>query len=325
MHRYLKFLFILLVIPGLIQAQVKDCDGRCLENLVDSYLAAIQLRNYSDIPWGEREQKVEDTEQEVRDLPWGNRVRFTENDVALMIGDGLWGTATAIVEDNLVVSDPGTGNVIWLGVVEEHGLPAYLALRLKVQEQRIVEVESVVGREGTPGPFAKTDEYRIDNIFSQNLPRNQRRQRERMIALVDGYYNSLQLNDGELMTGISNNCSRRENGLSTTHGSEHWAAAVTNGCKQQLENGLFKSTDSIRHRRYPVVNEETGVVVALSLHDQAVRYTEYKTLDGKEVNVPVEYPNTLSMLEVFKIVNGEIRQIEAVSAFQPYLMPTIWR
>ena len=66
------------------------------------------------------------------------------------------------------------------------------------------------------------------------------------------------------------------------------------------------------------------VVVAFSIHDHATRYTAYHTLDGQEVKVPVEYPHSFSMLELFKIEHGAIRQIESFSAFQPYLMPSRW-
>ena len=43
----------------------------------------------------------------IGDLPWAETVGFTENDVGLMMGDGLWGTTTAI-EDGYVLADPAT-------------------------------------------------------------------------------------------------------------------------------------------------------------------------------------------------------------------------
>lgn len=286
-----------------VQVNAKDCDAACLKDIALQYLQALLKQDY-------------------RDLPWGEQVDHTENDVGLMIGEGLWGTATAVSDDRLLVADANTGNVIWMGIVEEHGQPAYLGLRLRVEDQKITEVETVVGREGGPSTFAKTDGYQFGGIFSEKVPKKQ--SRSKMTKLVQQYYDSVELNNGKVSAKFADDCSRRENGVATTDGDVYWAAKVAKGCQQQLAIGLYKSTDSIRHVRFPVVDEETGVVIALSLHDHAVRETSYTTSDGQEVKVPIEYPYSYSKVEVFKIVDGKIQKIESYSAIQPYYMPTQW-
>jgi len=288
-------------------AQTPDCDRACLADLMSDYLDAVLAFEQMSIPAA------------VAPLPWAESVRFTENDVGLMIGDGLWGTATAM-SAGYVLADPVTQNVLWLGVVEEHGQPAYLALRLGIEAGRIAEVESVVGREGSPAPFAPTAGYAPDRAFSRPVPAGERLPRARLEALVDGYYNSMQLNDGTVQTEIADDCRRLTNGFATTDGE---AGDVT-GCRQQLEIGLYRHVDRVRARRYPIVDESRGVVVALAFLDHAARYVEYETLDGRTRNVPVEYPNSHSVLELFKIEDGKISRIEGVTSFQPYLMPTHW-
>ncbi len=234
-------------------------------------------------------------------------MRFSENDVGLMIGEGLWGTVTAI-GDGVTLSDSASGNVLWFGIVEEHGQPAYLALRLGVEGRAIAEVEAIVGREGTPAPFAPTGGYALDRAFTRTLPEGERLSRARLEALVEGYYSSLQHNDGTLQTRIAGDCERLTNGFSTTHGD---AIDVT-GCRRQLEIGWYRHVDRVRARRIPLVDEARGVVVAIAYLDHAARAVDYRTLDGELRRIPVEYPNSHAVLELFKVEDGEISRIEGV-------------
>ena len=286
-------------------AQTPDCDSACLSDITRQYLRDVASQDYSKLPWGER-------------------VRYTENNVAMMIGDGFWGAGPGIVGDGLILPDPSTGQVVWYGITTEHGQAAYHGLRLKVEDQRITEVESYVGREGTPDLFASTDTFELPNEYAERIAADARSPRERMIALVDGWFNSKQLNDGALFTTVDDDCKRVTNGVDVTHG-EHWAAAVAQGCGAQFEQGLFKPVDRIRARRYPVVNEETGVVVALSLEDHATRYVDYNAVDGTALQVEVEYPNTRGMLELFKIRDGAIQRVEGISVFLPYYIHSLWQ
>jgi hypothetical protein len=287
--------------PGAVLAQAPQCDDACLTGLTADYLTALVAQDSSN-------------------LSWASRVRFTENDVALMIGDGLWGTATKVEPGGFTLADPSTGNVLWLGVVEEHGESAYLALRLGVDGDRIADVETVLGRRGTPGDYAPSGGYHVDPVFSERLPRNDRVPRARMIALADGYYDTMQLNDGVLLTEIADDCVRVSNGVTTTTRDD----VDVSGCRQQFEIGLYRPVDRVRARRYPIVDEARGVVVALAFLDRAARYVDYTTLDGKKRSIDIEYPNTRGVLELFKIENGKIKRVEGVASFQPYLMPTIW-
>ena len=279
-------------------SQQPACDRDCLIDLSRQYLDAL-------------------VEQDPSGLPWADRVGHTENDVGLQIGEGLWGTTTAIGQ-GFTVADPETGNVVWLGIVEEHGQPAYLGLRLAVEGNGIAEVETVAGREGPPAPFAPTEGYRVDRRFAQSLPPDQRLPRARMIALVEGYYNTMQLNDGKVFTDIAADCSRVTNGESTTHGGD------IEGCRQQFEAGWYRPVDRVRARRFPIVDQERGIVVALAFLDHAARYVDYETLDGRARRIALEYPNSHGLLELFKIEAGEITRVEGVTSFQPYLMPSRW-
>lgn len=288
--------------PADTAARSNDCNRDCLIGIADRYAEALLAGESSD-------------------LPWAQRVRFTENDVALMVGDGLWGTATRLDDAPFKLADPATGNVLWLGIVEEHGDPAYTGLRLKIEDRRIADIEAVLAREGTPAHFAPTEGYSIDPAFLETVPAEQRRPRARMIALVEGYYDTMQLNDGQLLGAFSPDCTRISNGVDTTRGED----VPAEGCRAQFEIGYYKPVDRVRARRYPIVDEERGIVVAFAMLDHAARYVDYRTLDGQDVKIPVEYPNSHRVMELFKLRDGAVERVEGIAVFQPYLMPSLWR
>jgi len=303
-------------------AQDAACDSACLADIARDYMAETMRDNPS--LQAAREFAFDVVPRDFSMLPWGERVRFTENNVAMMIGEGYWGAARGELTELFVLGDETTGNVLWYGITEEHEQAAYYGMRLKVEDRKITEVETYFGREGTPDLFANTGGYRLDPMFSETIPVDQRRTRERMTAIVNGYLSSKVRDDGRTLVDFTDDCARITNGVNVTHG-DYWAADIAQGCRQQLEEGIYKPVERIRSRRFPVINEETGVIVALTLEDHAVRYVDYESTSGENLKVDVEYPNTRGMLELFKIVDGEIARIEGVSVFLPYFIQDLWQ
>jgi hypothetical protein len=291
--------------------KAKPCDRKCLIGVADSYTAALVT-------------------QKPQDVSWAPRVRFTENSVPLMIGDGLWGSARKKSSTPLYVTDPANGTVVWYGLVEEHDAPAYLSVRLKVQDGRISEVESAVSRKFNPGPFGDPAAYRIDPLLDQVLTPALRQPRERMEALVEGYYDTKQLNDGTLFTQFDPTCARRDNGLDVTDGVGNAAvvakasAAGVKGCEAQFKLGLYKPVDRVRSRRVLAVDEERGLVVATAFSDFAIDVPRYSTTDGTIRETQEKSPSSRESVDVFKIRSGRIVRVEAVSVFQPYGMRSPW-
>ncbi len=308
------------------RAQAPACDRDCLVGFANRYMAALVAHTPDS-------------------LPWADRVRFTENEVPLMIGDGAWGTVTKITGSPLTAADPETGNALWYGIVEEHGQPAYFGVRLGVVDGRIAEVESVVGRAGTPMPFADPAGYSPDPSFAQALAPGQREPRARLLALADGYYNTMQLDDGTLFAPFDPTCRRLTNGVVSRDDGATDAGGEANGaagrqaesggaaddgpqraaCGDLLANGYFKPVDRVRARRFPIVDEARGVVVAFAFLDHAARAADYRTRDGKRHTITVQYPNSYAVLELIELRGGKVYRVEGVGAFVPYLMPTIWR
>ena len=100
-----------------------------------------------------------------------------------------------------------------------------------------------------------------------------------MIAIADGYFTGLQKNDGKGIgaTGtypFTNDCHRIENGAPTTNvppppGQKPGTINLFSmDCLTQFKMGLYYVVQNIHSRRYPLVDQERGVVWAHCVFDQ---------------------------------------------------------
>ena len=289
--------------PVASKSSAAACDRDCLIRAANQYLDALAAKDPARVQWAKT-------------------VRYSENSVSMMIGDGLWGTVNARSSSAQYATDTTNGNVAWYGSIEEHGQAAHLSVRLKVENGKISEAEAVINRKGEAGPNGDPANYMHDPAFAQVLPPAQRVSRSKLIAAVDGYFSTLQQNDGTIRTKFDPQCARQENGQQTTDGGSVETAVV--GCEAQFKLGLFNFDERVRARRFPIVDEERGVVVATGYIDHAARFVDYRTTDGKPRQSPFKSPNSLGLMEMFKIVNGRIYRIEAMFATLPYYMPSPW-
>ena len=311
----MRLALMALLCGGTSSAQNKDlppdCDRACLYGIVDDYLDALLHHDPTR-------------------LPWSKRARFTENNVALQIGDGLWATASGIGDYRLKFAEPGNGQVGFFGVVTETTASSVFAVRIKVEDHRISELETLIfrladaGRTGVQNFFAEP--HLVDKpILLEDVSEPRRRPRERMVAIANGYFDTLQRNDGTLHTEFDENCNCIENGLQTTNNPALTARPIgLLGCEAQFKLGYYRYDDELRARRFPLVDAERGLVLAAAFIDHSGRIGTYKLTDGTVVESPWRRPHSLCMLELFKIVDGRIRQIEAVFITVPYGMPSPW-
>lgn len=292
--------------PGQSSAIIKvDCDRDCLVEFARNYMDALEDRDFS----------------RARLSP---NVVFAENNVVMPVGnDGVWGTISRVRPGAMEVADAETGNAAWFGLIEEHGNPAYYAMRIKVEDRLITEIETVVNRlPDMPKPFGDPDAVVHDPAFAEILPVGERRSRERMVAVADGYFNTVELNDGDIFTVFSDDCGRLENGISTTASTGGGSAAIAQGCEEQFRLGIYRINKRVRERRYPLIDVERGVVVASGFFDHANTFDRYTLTDGREMNTVLKWPNSITLLEAFRIKDGRISSIEAVFTYVPYFMPS---
>jgi len=84
------------------------------------------------------------------ELPLASNVRYTENGVPVPIGTGLWQSTNGLRANGVDLSDPTSGQAGWLGALDERGLFTMIALRLRVVEGLIHEIEVIVVRPQKP-------------------------------------------------------------------------------------------------------------------------------------------------------------------------------
>ena len=261
-------------------------------------------------------------------LAWADDVVFSENNVRLEIGDGLWNTISGVRDSyDLKIADPATGQVAWFGIVEEHGHPAIMGLRLGIAGEKTAEVETIVCRAMEFGPFPSIETYVAPRpLMLADVPRAQRRSRAEMIAVANGYFDTLQLNDGTLFAEFTDDCDRVENGLQTTNNPniEGYPIAAM-GCAEQFRQGQYIYDDRLRGRRFPLVDEEKGIVLAAGFIDHTGRVVDVTWTDGVTRTKSVfHFPHSFALIEMFKITGGKIAGVEAVFVTVPYNMPSPW-
>lgn len=299
--------------PGERSAVISTaCPRNCLIGFVRNYMAALAAHRPAT-------------------LPLASDIMFTENDVAIPIGQGLWTTISAVAPSGLEVADAETGQAAWFGVVNEHGAPAYLGMRLHVADGRIDEVETVVHRKtGLPAPFGDPAKVEHDPAFQEVLPVEQRRPRQRLMAVADSYFNTVEQNDGQVFAPFDDECARLENGISTTAaapsagGGGGNAAAIAQGCEAQFKLGIYRINKRVRERRFPLIDEERGIVVATGFFDHANAFDSYKLTNGSTMKTALKWPNSITLLEAFRIRSGKIHRIEAIFTYVPYFMHNPW-
>src|SRR5262245_23362830 len=114
------------------QARSSNCDRECLRGFITSYLDAM-------------------ISHKPQSLPLGAGARFTEDTKTMPLGEGLWKGASKLRSYPQDFLDVREGQAASHVIVEENGMPVMLALRLKIMEKKITEIETMVTRNRTEG------------------------------------------------------------------------------------------------------------------------------------------------------------------------------
>jgi len=254
---------------------------------------------------------------------WAPDPFITENNVRLEADDGLWGTCQRLGDYRLMFADEKTRQVGYFGTVVEPFDESGYTVRLGLDEQgRVAEVETIVVRQVDSSPRFENQRFYDKPIL--NAAAEVPVSREEMIALSDGYFSTLQLNDGTIRTKFHPDCNRVENGVQTTNNPDFFVPVAALGCEAQFALGNYRYDDRLRGRRFPLVDEERGLVLAFGFIDHCGRLDEYELTDGRRVKSHIRRPHTFYLGELFKIDHGMICQIEANFITVPYHMPSPW-
>lgn len=302
-------------VPQAAHAQARNCDRACLTRVMDDYLAAAKAHDPSRLP-----------------LHAG--VKYTENGQRVNVGDGLWRTFSVGPLYRLDVVDEESGQIAILGILEEGGNRNFFSTRIAVEENakmgrglEITEIENLVVRNISLGGRAPAQMALERDAFNQMVPPAKRSSREQLVRLADAYFTGLDTDESAAHVPFADTCLRIENGSITANNPKPVAemGMASLGCKAQFDTGFSTIVTDIRERRYPVVDEEKGLVYALAFfdHDGSVkRYTD----ESGESDAPamMRQPFSFMIAEVFQVRDAKIDQIEAVLMAVPYKMESGW-
>jgi len=271
---------------ALSAASAATCDRSCLKTTLDQYLDAVVEHNPAAAP-----------------LSVG--FRQTENAVVRRSGTGLWQSAKALGKLQRRYVDAESGQAGYFGTLEEAGGPAIATLRLKVEDRKITEAEWVVSRKGDPGigpqaggqanaAFNDSDYLIAHPPVERVVPKGERLSRADLVAIANSYFDGLSAHDGTIIIAHPG-CTRVENGVLTTQ------RPVQGGSPSDCTgSGAMANIFAVTARRYPIVDEEAGVVLGLVLFERKPGVAMRRNL----------------LSEWFFIEQGKIRSIYA-SMFYP--------
>jgi len=265
-------------------ARAADCDRECLRGVITLYLNAMVAHNPNA-------------------LPVSGQVRFTEDTVAMKLGEGLWKTASGIRGYRQDILDVRQGVAASQVVVEEAGSPLMLMLRLKVADREITEVETQVTRATQGALFNIANLQTINPAMNLTPEPGQLNAREDAIRIAEFYPAGLKI--GSFVTvdaPFAPDAYRIENGT----------RVAGPGCSRAgCEN--IKTQTIIKHpaitTRVVGVDEELGIVLLRMNFGDTGNYGA---------------GNALIVWEAFKVYGGQIHAVEAFMRVMPATAGSGW-
>jgi len=292
-------------------AAAADCDRQCLAGFMATYLEALVAHDVSK-------------------LPVTKNVKYTENGVRQNLNDGLWNTASAMPTYRVDVIDEEAGQVGLLGRINENGNNNWFAARLKVEKgEQVSEIETLIVRNISMAPAGQgsTSPTEPHPLMMQTITEGERLPRPELIRIGNSYFTGLDTDNDGSNVPFDPECQRRENGSIAANnpampeGSMQWM-----GCKVQFDTHFSVIVTDIRERRF-IADPVTGLSYGFGYfdHDGSVE-TMSVTLDEatEDVSPMFRQPFSFIIAEIFKVVDGKIRQIEAVLMAVPYKMESGW-
>ena len=284
----MKSRFVLLIAPLLLfvfvsSADAADCDRDCLRGLITQYLNAMITHS----PAG---------------LPLADKVRFTEDTVDMRLGEGLWKNASGLRPYRQDILDVRQGVALTLVIVEEGGSPVMFALRMKVVDRKITEIETQVTRSRAEGAIFAVDDLKAINPEMNTVPARLA-SREEAIRIAQFYPEGLKI--GSFVTvdaPFATDAYRIENGRYMA------GPKAANAASQNIKTQRIIAHPAIT-TRVVAVDEELGIVLLRMNFGDTNSYGP---------------GNALIVWEAFKVYGGQIHAVEAFMRVMPATKGSAW-
>jgi hypothetical protein len=310
-----------------------ECDRDCLHAFVDKFFDAMLSRCTCNVAFAPN-------------------AKYTENELAVKPGEGMWKTFSGRGPYRVYLADPATGQAGYYGdITEDAGqLPGVIALRMKVKDHRITEIETITVREQKRpkgGLGANTAGIMTPRMFDELEPKGfsltsaallepigRPARRDDLISATKAYLDGFTQRKSALVP-LDGQCSRRENGIAATNNPDGPAPdkaqpsfhVFSGGCAGELDRGFFSGFTKVRDARPLVVDEKQGLVLNLAFFDNEGDVNSVAVAGVGNVAVPAEYRRAFTFMapQLFKIEDGKIREIEGLSWPVPFGMrPAAW-
>jgi hypothetical protein len=270
------------------------CDRVCLTGHIDAYFGALFANDAAR-------------------LRQAAQARVTDNGAEKKLADTFWsGAEEAVYRFDIVNTDRGdTGTQTVIRNAD--GSKTMHMVRLKVSNGAITEIETVKANQGDADRLWDPDRLTsVSPDLLQSIREPERDSYYDLIATAEGYWRAFQTNGTPAYrpARLLPDARRYENGLQTT-------GLVRNGEYQSAQRGFDEGrfvNRNIWDRRYPVVDEERGIVLSI---------VRFGIKDGAASESAVTANDRL-VAEFFAVKRGYIQEIQAVLFNLPDAQPTGW-
>jgi len=267
-------------------ASGQTCDRACLRGWITKYLNAMVAHDPSA-------------------LALAPNVRFTEDSQDLKVGEGLWKTATklgAYRQDFLDVRQQVAAAHV---LVEEGANTAMFSVRLKVANDKLSEIETLVTHSASDGRLFTLDGLKQSRPGAIVTPTAaQRMSRDEAVRTAMFYPAGLTIGDFvKVDAPFASDSYRLENGMTTAGGGCGRA-----GCENLKTQTIIKHPDLTSS--LVAVDEEEGWVLLWMNFGDTNSYGP---------------GNALILFEAFKVYGGQIHAVQAFMKVMPKATGRGWK
>jgi hypothetical protein len=231
------------------------CDRACLKKTLDGFLSAVFKHDPASVPLSDD-------------------YFATENTATVAKGEGAWKSVTGYGQLQRRYFDPVNESAAFFGILKKDGHDQITSVRIRVAGGKVSEAEWIFG---TQGPGGRGESNPAGLLKYQPPPEGklapaQRASRFLMLTLPNDYFQAVVEHDGSWVPN-SKDCIRIENGGGNTFDTK---PPPRGECLDHFER--FKGlTKDLALRRFPVVDEEAGVVLGTAIY---VRYPNNPAQDN---------------------------------------------
>lgn len=272
------------------------CDRACLTGHLDSWFKGLVGNSTSGVPVAKD-------------------VKITQNGQVVTLAGTFWASAEG-VPYRWDIANPRLGDTAAEAVVSNaDGTMTMLAVRLKVKSGAITEIETIKANKGDAnglwGPEVLLKKG-VSPLLRLSIREAERDSYYRLIAAAESYWRAFQTNGTPAYhpADLMPDTERYENGLQTT-------GLVRDGAYVSAASGFDAGRFIGRNlwdRRYPVVDEERGIVLSM---------VRFGLKDGQQ-SQSTATANSRIVAEFFSVKRGLIQDVHAVLFNVPDTLPTQW-